>query len=135
MSEYWTAAAIGAGSGGLLLLLLSRLPMRQFAMQSFFAFAIMLWIYVGARLVSGSIEVILYETLFAIIAGGIAQLAMAKWPPSIGVAILLHGGYDAFFGHHAGVAEWYPPLCAGFDLVFGLGVFLLLRRAGKPRTA
>lgn len=100
-------------------------------MQGFVAFAVMLWIYVGARLVSGSMSDIAFEAGFALVAAGLAQLAMAKWPPSIGVAILLHGVYDAFLGPHTGVASWYPPLCAGFDVVVGVGVIALLMRKAQ----
>lgn len=97
-------------------------------MQGFIVFVVMLWIYVGARLASSTDQHILYEAVFALVAGAIAQGSMLKWPPAIGIAVLLHGIYDAVVGPHTGVAEWYPPLCAGFDMVFGVGLFVLLMR-------
>lgn len=111
-----------------MLALFSRLPLKEMANQGFIAFAVMVWIYVGVRLGVGSIEEILLESLFALTACGLVQLAMLKWRPVIGLAILLHGAYDAAIGPHTGVAQWYPPLCAGFDLVVGAGLFLILRR-------
>lgn len=98
------------------------------AQQGLIALAVMLWIYVGAQLAVGTLEQIAKEALFALVACGIAQFAMVKWPPSIGIAIILHGVYDAIIGPHTGVASWYPPLCAGFDWVVGLGLIILLRR-------
>ena len=95
-------------------------------MQGFIAFAVMLGIYVGVRLATGTVSAILWETAFALVAAGIVQFLTLKWPPSVGIAILLHGGYDAFIGPHTGVAPWYPPLCAGFDLVVGVGLIVLL---------
>ena len=53
---------------------------------------------------------------------------MDRWLPAIGIFVFFHGLYDAVFGPHTGVADWYPPLCAGFDLVVGVGLFVLLRK-------
>ncbi|XUU60426.1 hypothetical protein ACRAQ6_12810 [Erythrobacter sp. HA6-11] len=103
-------------------------------MQGFIIFAVMLWIYVGARLAAGSTQAIAFEALFALVAAGIAQLALVKWPPGVGIAILLHGAYDAIIGPHTGVAEWYPPMCAGFDLVFGAGLLAVLYRKSRTQT-
>lgn len=135
MTEHWLAIAIGAGSGAALLALFARLPERQLAMQGFIVFAVMLWIYFGARLVSATDEQILYEGMFALVAGAIAQGSMLKWPPAIGIAIFLHGIYDAVIGPHTGVADWYPPLCAGFDLVVGTGLFLVLLKKRRENAS
>lgn len=102
------------------------------APQGALIFNVMLWIYVGAQLASGTLEHIIAESVFALIAGGVAQGLTMKWPPAIGLAILCHGAYDAILGPHTGVAEWYPPLYAGFDLVVGAGLTALLLRDG-PR--
>ena len=128
MSEFWLAAAIGAGSGLALLALFARLSAQVLATQGLLALAAMLAIYVGARLVSGTLIEVVYEGLFALVIVGAAQIAMRFWLPSIGVAILLHGSYDAFVGPHTGVPDWYPPFCAGFDLVVGLGLLIILWR-------
>ena len=32
------------------------------------------------------------------------------------LVIVVHGAYDFLFGHSSGVADWYPPLCVGFDM-------------------
>ena len=75
------------------------------------------------------------ETAIASAAAGFAWLAMARWKPAIGVAILLHGCYDALVGPHTGVAEWYPPLCAGFDWVFGLALMIILIRKSASHAS
>jgi hypothetical protein len=135
LSEYWLAAAIGAGSGVALLALFVRLPHKVVAQQAFIVFAVMVWIYVGVRLANGALAEIAGEALFALVACGIAQLTMIRWPPSIGIAILLHGLYDAVVGPHTGVADWYPPLCAGFDAVAGLGLLVVLSRRSRAPSA
>ena len=135
MSEFWLAAALGAGSGGLLLALFARLPAKGLADTGFLALNAMLAIYIGARLVSGTFSDVLIETVVASIAIVVARLAMARWLPAIGVAIFLHGIYDAVFGPHTGVADWYPPLCAGFDLVVGAGLIVVLHRKAKSFNA
>lgn len=117
-----------------MLALFARLPAKALAQQGFLALAIMVWIYVGARLVSGSLEDILFEAIFALVAVGITQLAMTRWLPAIGVAIIFHGVYDAFVGAHTGVAEWYPPLCAGFDFVVGAGLVAILLRKTRAKA-
>ncbi|QFT78394.1 hypothetical protein FIU90_12660 [Erythrobacter sp. THAF29] len=116
-----------------MLALFARLPARSLAETSFLGLAIMLAIYIGARLVSGTLTDVIYETLFATGAVLFARFAMARWLPAIGIAIFLHGTYDAFVGPHTGVASWYPPLCAGFDFVVGVVLTLLLvRKARQP---
>lgn len=104
------------------------------AMQGFILLASMLTIYIGARLVTGSITAVLYETLFALVVAGAAQLAMLRWPPAVALFVFAHGAYDAIIGPHTGVAGWYPPLCAGFDFVAGVGLFLLLLRKHRAQT-
>ncbi len=131
MSEYWLAAAIGAGIGLLMLALLARLSAPKLADTGFLALNVMLAVYIGARLVSGDLSDVLAETAVATVWVVIARLVMLRWLPSIGVAVFFHGLYDAFVGPHTGVVEWYPPLCAGFDLVVGFGLVLILSRR-KP---
>ena len=96
-------------------------------MNGYLALGLMLAIYVGARLVTGSLAEILLETLFGTIVLVVARIIMARWLQGIGAIIFCHGIYDAFLGPHTGVAEWYPPLCAGFDFFVGIGLILVLR--------
>jgi len=56
----------------------------------------------------------------------LARVVMLRWPPAIGIFVFCHGLYDAFFGASTGVADWYPPLCAGFDVVVGVGLVAIL---------
>ncbi|MEL7318137.1 MAG: hypothetical protein AAFN04_05800 [Pseudomonadota bacterium] len=128
MSEYWIAAAIGAGTGALVLALFAFAPQTMRAHQGVMIFNVMLWIYVGAQLATGTLDHIVAESVFALIAGLVVQALTMKWPPSVGIAIFLHGGYDALLGPHTGVAEWYPPLCAGFDMLVGVGLTAMLVR-------
>lgn len=124
---HWAiAAAIGAALGAVLLALFARASAKTLALNGFFALLAMLSVYAGARLVTGTFTAIMIE--FAVATGAvlIAWFAMQRWLPSIGIAIFLHGTYDAVFGPSTGVAEWYPPLCAGFDIVVGLGLVLIL---------
>ncbi|MEM6586029.1 MAG: hypothetical protein AAF692_09760 [Pseudomonadota bacterium] len=128
MNDYWLAATIGAGTGVLVLASFAFMPKAMRAPQGVLIFNVMLWIYVGAQLASGTLDHIIAESVFALVAGGAAQAMTLKWPPSVGIAILFHGAYDAIMGPHTGVAEWYPPLCAGFDLLVGVGLTALLVR-------
>ncbi len=133
MSEYWLAAAIGAGIGVLMLALFARLQAARLAETGFLGLNVMLAVYIGARLVSGEFADIMIETGIATVWVIVARLAMMRWLPAIGVAIIFHGLYDAFVGPHTGVADWYPPLCAGFDLLVGLSLISILQR--KQRVA
>ncbi len=89
----------------------------------------MLSVYVGARLVTGSFSETILEIAIASIATVLTRVAMQRWLPAIGIAIFLHGIYDALAGPHTGVADWYPPLCAGFDLVVGTRLMVILMRS------
>ena len=131
MSEFWLATAIGAGSGAALLALFARLPERQLADLGYLALISMLAIYIGARLVTGDITDVVLETVGATSAAILVRVLMTRWLPAIGAAILLHGCYDALVGPHTGVVNWYPPLCAGFDLIVGAGLLVILSRKRK----
>ncbi|MEM8725279.1 MAG: hypothetical protein AAGE86_07140 [Pseudomonadota bacterium] len=134
MSEYWLAAAIGAGIGVLMLALFARLPAAKLADSGFAALIAMVSVYMGAQLVSGEFNDILIETGIAIVWVIVARLAMMRWLPSIGVAVFCHGLYDAFVGPHMGVADWYPPLCAGFDFLVGVGLVAVLLRKSRLKA-
>jgi hypothetical protein len=121
------AALAGALIGALLLALFSRQSARALAMNGYLALAVMLSIYIGAQLVTGSLADIGLELLFATIMLVAARLVMARWLPGIGAMIVAHGAYDAFLGANTGVAAWYPPMCAGFDLLVGIGMIFILR--------
>jgi len=95
-------------------------------MNGYLALAIMLSIYLGAYLVTGTTQKIIHETILATIALGFATVFRSKWPLGIGIMILAHGAYDHFLGTHSGVADWYPPMCAGFDVIVGLGTIILM---------
>ena len=135
MSEYWLAAAIGAGSGGLLLALFARGSARVLADSGYMALVAMLAVYIGARLVTGTLREVVIEMIIATIVVVIARIAMMRWLPAIGVFVFFHGIYDAVFGPHTGVASWYPPLCAGFDLIVGVGLFLILLKRAEAASA
>ena len=115
-------AAIGAGSGLALLALFARMGNRALAEGGYIAFVAMLAVYIGAELVTGTFDSIITEMVAASSVAVFARLAMLHWPPAIGVFVLLHGLYDALLGPSTGVAEWYPPLCAGFDVMVGAGL-------------
>ncbi len=122
------AAATGAAIGIAFLLVYRRFGTATLALNGFLVLAIMLAIYLGARLVTGTMQDVLIETVTATIWLGLGQFALHKWRPGIGLLILAHGGYDYLFGAATGVAEWYPPLCVGFDVIVGTGLFVLLIR-------
>ena len=109
-----------------LLALFARMGNRALADAGFIALATMLAIYIGAELVTGTLQSILIEMAVASAVTICARLAMLRWLPAIGIFIFLHGLYDAFFGASTGVAAWYPPLCAGFDVVVGIGLVAIL---------
>ena len=119
-------AAIGAGSGLALLALFARMGNRALAEGGFIALASMIAIYIGAELVTGSLASIITEMAVGSAVVLAARLTMLRWPPAIGIFVFLHGLYDAFFGASTGVASWYPPLCAGFDVVVGIGLIAIL---------
>lgn len=121
-------AAIGAGGGLALLALFARMGNRALADGGYIALVAMLAIYLGAELVTGSLTSIITEMAVTSAVIVLARVAMMRWPPAIGVFVFLHGLYDAFFGASTGVAAWYPPLCAGFDVVVGIGLVAILHR-------
>lgn len=111
-----------------MLALFARASAKDIADAGFLALAAMLSVYLGARLVTGDIAAILIETAIAMTLTVAARAAMTRWLPSIGIFIVIHGGYDAIFGPHTGVAEWYPPLCAGFDFLVGISLIIILHK-------
>lgn len=127
------AAAIGVATGIAFLLIYGRFAAATFAQNGLLVLAIMLAIYLGAYLTSADLNRIVAETAIAAVWLGLGQLALVKWRPGIGFLILAHGGYDFLFGSATGVAQWYPPLCVGFDLVVGLGMIALLIRADRSK--
>ncbi|MEL7190013.1 MAG: hypothetical protein AAGK17_10715 [Pseudomonadota bacterium] len=133
--DYWLAAFIGVVMGASFLAVAARLPSRIIAAQGVLALCAMLSIYIGAQLVSGDLTDILFETMVGGVFFGGTLIAMRRWLPAIGVAILLHGLYDAFIGPDTGVAEWYPPLCAGFDLIVGGGLIGVLTHKERMERA
>ncbi|MEL6530256.1 MAG: hypothetical protein AAFQ27_09855, partial [Pseudomonadota bacterium] len=114
--------------------LFARLPAPKLADSGFLALNVMLAVYIGASLVGGSMADVLTETAIASVAVVVARLAMMRWLPAIGIAVFLHGMYDAIVGPHTGVADWYPPLCAGFDFVVGVGLVVVLWRRTRAAT-
>ena len=128
-------ALMGAALGAVFLLFMQRSNARTQADFGFVLLNAMLAIYIGARLVSGSFQEVLIETAIASVFLLAARLAMNHWLPAIGIAIIIHGMYDAALGAHTGVALWYPPLCAGFDWAFGIGLAIILHRKVKAGEA
>ena len=126
MNEMWLAAALGAGSGLALLALFARGGTKLLVESGYIALVAMLAVYVGAKLVTGSLAEIVIEAAIFTAVAGTARLAIDRWQPAIGLFILGHGAYDAIVGPHTGVATWYPPLCAGFDFIVGAGLLVIL---------
>ena len=115
-----------------MLALFARLQATKLVDTGFLGLNVMLAVYIGARLVSGEFADIMIETGIATVWVIVARLAMIRWLPAIGIAIFFHGLYDAFVGPHTGVTSWYPPLCAGFDLLVGVAlVCMLMRKVAK----
>ena len=119
---------IGAALGVLCLLPFLKAPTKALTANGYLALAMMLMIYLGAHLVTGSTERMIYETLFAAAVLGLATISKKTWPLGIAALVFLHGSYDHFFGAQSGVVAWYPPVCAGFDMAVGLGLgYLILK--------
>ncbi len=133
--DYWLAAFVGAVLGASFLAVAARLSSTIIAAQGVIALTAMLSIYIGVQLVSGDLTDVIFESLFACVFVGGTLLAMRRWIPAIGAAILLHGLYDAFVGPHTGVAGWYPPLCAGFDMIVGAGLIGILTHKERMERA
>lgn len=123
--------AMGVVLGALCLLPFLKSPTKALTSNGYMALAMMLMVYLGAYLVSGSTERVIYETLFAIAALALATIFKKTWPLGIALLVFLHGSYDHFYGAQSGVAEWYPPACAGFDMVVGLGLGYLILKNNK----
>lgn len=122
---------IGAVGGGIFLFAYSRLSRAMLVDAAYTAFAIMVAIYVGAHLVTSDLGRILYEAIGATMVLGVAMFFREKWPLGLGILILGHGAYDFLLGHSSAVADWYPPMCVGFDIVVGLGLIgLILKKRG-----
>jgi len=122
------AFLFGAVSALLLLFLYRNASQRVLVRNAYLALAIMLAIYLGAHLVSSDLQRIIFETVFAS-----AILVGAAWlirihPVNIASLIILHGAYDVMFGHDSGIADWYVPMCLGFDVVLGIGLIYLIAK-------
>ena len=100
-------------------------------MNGYLALAIMVSIYLGAYLTTSNIHLILKEFFIGLIFLGLATVFRKVWPLGIGLLVLTHGAYDHFLGPASGVAEWYPPVCAGFDVIVGSGLLFLMLRNSK----
>lgn len=122
---------IGALSGFVFLAIYSRTSKETLADAAYTAFAVMVAIYVGAHLATSDFSRIVYEAAGATLALGLALFLREKWPVGLGPLIFCHGAYDFAFGHAAGVAPWYPPVCVGFDLCVGLGVLVMANRSDQ----
>lgn len=133
--DYWLAAFIGVVLGASFLAICARLSSRIIAAQGVIVLCAMLSIYIGAQLVSGDLTDVVFEVMVAGVFFGGALLAMRRWLPAIGAAIFLHSLYDAFVGPHTGVADWYPPLCAGFDVIVGGGLIGILAHKERIERA
>jgi len=126
---------IGAAFGLLCLLPFIKSSTRTLAMNGYLALAIMVSIYLGAYLTTGNMHLILHETFVGVVFLGLATLSRKKRPLGIGFLVLAHGAYDHFLGHKSGVIDWYPPVCAGFDVIVGSGlIFLMLRQSKQTQT-
>lgn len=119
--------AIGAVTGLLFLAIYWRMKPATIAQVSVLTFGIMLGIYVGAHLVTSELPRVLIEIAGGSVALLLAMVFQRKWRMGIGLLILGHGGYDVLMGHSTGVADWYPGLCVGFDVIVGLGLTWRLR--------
>jgi len=104
-------------------------------MNGYLALAMMISIYLGAWLVSGDFQKIVFESILATVALGIATVFRVKWPLGVALMVLAHGAYDHFLGAASGVAEWYPPVCAGFDVIVGSGLLFLMLRNSKQEQS
>ncbi|MEL7197623.1 MAG: hypothetical protein AAGL10_04835 [Pseudomonadota bacterium] len=133
--DFWLAAFIGVVLGASFLAVAARLSSRIIAAQGVIVLCSMLSIYIGAQLVSGDLTDVIFEVMIGGVFFSGALLAMRRWLPAIGAAIFLHGLYDAFVGPHTGVADWYPPLCAGFDLIVGAGLIGVLTHKERMERA
>ena len=117
-----------------MLALFARGSAQTLADTGYLALVAMLSIYIGAELVTGDLASFAIETSVASVVVIATRLAMQRWLPAIGIAIFLHGIYDALLGSYTGVADWYPPLCAGFDMVVGVGLVVFLKLKERPST-
>jgi integral membrane sensor domain MASE1 len=130
-----TNLAIGGAFGALVLLPYIKAPVKALALNGYVCLAMMLMIYVGAHLASEDYTRLVYETGFSIVVLCVAGWCRKHWPPGIAFLILGHGAYDFFHGHDAGVMEWYPAVCVGFDVVVGVGLLLLMLGQRKQLSA
>lgn len=123
---------IGVVSGLACLAVYWRFDRQALAQTGVVLLGIILGIYVGAHLVTSDLPRLLMEAGVATVALVLAMLFQRKWPMGIGLLILAHGGYDLVFGHGSGVADWYPGLCVGFDVVVGIGLSYRLGPGARP---
>lgn len=77
-----------------------------------------------------SFEAMVVEILVASAFSVVALAGALRWPILLGVGIFLHGVFD--FSHvqlidNSGVPVWWPPFCAGVDIVLGLWVIYLVK--------
>jgi len=101
---------------------------QKFAQAGHFALGMIVALYIGARLASGSLEAVLVESAFAATMLIASLICLRLWPRGVGVLLVGHGVYDQVFAHDAGMPIWYPPFCLGVDIVLGIAIIALAQR-------
>lgn len=95
-------------------------------------------LYLLFAVMAGSTEVLVAESIPALVFVAFAALGFRKNPWLVVFGLALHGVFDWF--HHAvianpGVPEWWPGWCLAYDVVAAayLAALMFVRRA--PRAA
>ena len=121
------AGLAGAGLAAIALFATRRLDRLALARASLLALAIILSIYIGAWLVVAPDGRALIDIAGAAFALLLCAVLLNREPRLPAAFITAHALYDLFFALQAGLPEWYPCLCLGFDVTLGLGLIWLLR--------
>ena len=83
-------------------------------------------------------QAVAIETVFALAFSAIAIMGAFRWAPIVGVGIVAHGLFDVAHPHlidNPGVPKWWPPFCAGVDVVLGAWVIWLALQRRDPHRA
>ena len=130
------AALLGAFVAGALTTLVSRQGVRRGVRFWALGLVIAAVIYIGFALRAPASSMLEVEAAGVGIYGVLALLGAMRSPWYLAVGWLAHIAWDIFQPAYARefVPAWYPPACAGFDLVVAVWLARAIRNAANTFT-
>jgi Family of unknown function (DUF6010) len=132
------AILAGAVLGILTLVVLTRVSRVRAELSLAVLLGLAAGVYVGTTLSAGLSGALVLQSVGALLFALLAVLGLGGTGAFLGVAWLLHAGWDALILQGSLVAHapaWYPGACVAYDVVVGAELLLTGLRAGLGRKA